>query len=379
MLAISAMGVADVLAGQRDASTGQLTRTTSPAVRVTGQAARATGQAASTAGQSTRAIEAKRLSENPLLTVHSSPSLGDNVNGPTVIRVPDWVERPLGKYYMYFANHMGEFIRLAYADSPSGPWKIHEPGALHVRDTQFNREGPDPEGAIADFYTHVASPEIFVDNEHRRIIMWVHGWFTNGERWPPQLADARAWARQRGFAQFTQAAVSSDGLRFQTQPAITRTSYLRVFKRPDGYFGVSRLGLVSRAADPLAAFEPGLNLFRGTPYAGRVRHVAIVPKGNRLDLYFTAIGDAPERVLFTTVDVSGDWTTWRATTAQDVIAPEAPYECPGLPNAPSAGGDISVPVKQIRDPFVFEDAGRSWLYYAFCGEQGIAAAELHVR
>jgi hypothetical protein len=250
---------------------------------------------------------------------------------------------------------------------------------LHVRDTQFSREGPDPEGALADFYTHVASPEIFIDNERHRVVMWVHGWFTNGERWPATLADARAWARQHGYAQFTQAAVSSDGLRFQMQPAITKTSYLRVFRRPDAFYGVARLGLVLRAADPLAAFESGPNLFRDTPYAGRVRHLAVVPKGNRLDLYFTAIGDAPERVLYAVVDISGDWTTWRASDVQAVIAPEASYECPNLPNVPSESGDIAVPVRQIRDPFVFDDDGRSYLYYAFCGEQGIAAAELRFR
>lgn len=324
-------------------------------------------------------VEVSRISQSPLVTVHSSPALGDNVNGPTVIRVPDWVERPLGKYYMYFANHMGEFIRLAYADSPTGPWKIHEPGVLHVRDTQFNRPGPDPEGALADFYTHVASPEVFVDNDRHRLVIWVHGWYTNGERFPPTLEGARAWARRLGYAQFTQSAVSTDGLRFQAQPAITKTSYLRVFKRGDTFYGVSRLGLVSRSADPLAAFAPGTNLFRDTPHAGRVRHVALVQKSDRLDLYFTAIGDAPERVLYTAVDLSGDWTTWRAGTVREVIAPETQYECADLPDAPSASGDISTPVKQIRDPFVFEEGSRSLLYYAVCGEQGIAAAELRIQ
>lgn len=336
-------------------------------------------QRAAQANPSTGRIDAERIPQNPLVTVRSSPSLGDNVNGPTVIRVPDWVERPLGKYYMYFANHMGEFIRLAYADSPTGPWKIYEPGVLHVRDTQFNRPGPDPEGALEDFYTHVASPEIFIDNDRHRLVMWVHGWYTNGERFPPTLADARAWARRLGYAQFTQSAVSADGLRFQVQPAITRTSYLRVFKRGGMFYGVSRLGLVSRSADPLATFEPGVNLFRDTPHAGRVRHVALVQKADRLDLYFTAIGDAPERVLHTSVDLSGDWTTWKAGAVQAVLAPEAAYECADLPNAPSESGDISTPVKQIRDPFVFEEDSRSLLYYAVCGEQGIAAAALSVR
>ena len=319
---------------------------------------------------------ARRLAGNPLITVRSSPTLGGNVNGATVMRVPPWVQQPLGRYYMYFANHMGEAVRLAYADAPEGPWRIHEPGVLHVRETALFREQPDPQGAIADFYTHVASPDIFIDADRQRFVMWVHGWWTNGERWPSTLAEARQWARERGYAQFTQAAVSTDGLHFTVQPAITKTSYLRVFRRGDTYFALSRLGLVSRASDPLAAFEIGQSVFAGTPFAGRVRHVAIVPRGDTLQVWFTAIGDAPERVYRTAVDLRGDWTTWRAGAVAEVLLPEAGYECTDLPNAPSESGDIDGPAQQIRDPFVFVENDRAWLYYAVCGEQGIAAAEI---
>lgn len=326
--------------------------------------------------QTPEAQMAHRLASNPLITVQSAASLGGNVNGATVVRVPAWVQRPLGRYYMYFANHMGESIRLAYADGPEGPWRIYEPGVLHVRDTALYREQPDPPGALADFYTHVASPEIFVDTEQQRFVLWVHGWWTNGERWPSTLAEARQWARARGYAQFTQAAVSTDGLHFTVQPAITRTSYIRVFRRGGAYFGVSRLGLLSRSTDPLASFETGQSLFAGTAFAGRVRHVAIVPRGDVLHVWFTAIGDAPERVFHTTVDVRGDWTTWKAGAATEVIRPEASYECAELPNVPSEGGDIDGPARQIRDPFVYTENDRAWLYYAVCGEQGIAAAEI---
>src|SRR5215831_8994742 len=82
-------------------------------------------------------VRATRFRENPLITLATSPSIGDNANGPTVIRVPSWVEHPLGRYYMYFAHHSGRFIRLAYADSLRGPWTIHEPGVLKVEDTAF--------------------------------------------------------------------------------------------------------------------------------------------------------------------------------------------------------------------------------------------------
>ena len=321
-------------------------------------------------------VTVTRLPQNPLITVKTSPSLGTNVNGPTVIRVPDWVQRPLGRYYMYFANHMGEFIRLAYADAITGPWKIHEPGVLHVRNTAMNRPGPDPKEALDDFYTHVASPEILIDHDRKRFVMWFHGWWTKGERWPSDPVAARAWAQKNGYSQFTQAAHSTDGLQFDAAPSITRAPYLRVFRRGDEYYGVSRLGRLSRSNDALASFELGPNPFRDGPYAGRIRHVALVPRGNALHVFFTAIGDRPERVLMSTIELTSDWTTWKASPPVDILRPETGYECANLPDAPSESGDIAVPVRQIRDPFVFEEGGRAYLFYSICGEQGIAAAEI---
>jgi hypothetical protein len=43
-----------------------------------------------------------------------------NINGPSLVHVPAWIERPLGKYYLYFAHHGGKDIRLAYADILAG-------------------------------------------------------------------------------------------------------------------------------------------------------------------------------------------------------------------------------------------------------------------
>ncbi len=220
-------------------------------------------------------VTARRLPQNPLVTLNSAPSLGDNVNGPSIIRVPDWVERPLGRYYMYFAHHMGAFIRLAYADRIEGPWRIHEPGVVPVANTAFHRPQPDPPENLENFYTHVASPEIYVDHTNRRLVMWFHGWFTEGQRWPVGESAARAWAQKNGYGQYTQSAESRDGLSFVTQPPITRTSYLRVFPHDGGrLYGMARLGLLLRSADASAVFQPGPNPFAGGPYAGRVRHVA---------------------------------------------------------------------------------------------------------
>jgi len=320
-------------------------------------------------------VKATRLASNPLVTVRSSPSLGDNINGPSVIRVPGWVERPLGRYYMYFAHHKGEFIRLAYADELGGPWRVYDPGVLNVRATVFDRPRPDPPESPAGFYTHVASPEVYVDHGRRRIVMWFHGWWTEGQRWPSGEA-ARAWASARGYGQATQVAWSPDGIRFAARPGITRESYVRVFRHEGQIYGMVRLGRLVRGNDYLTKLEAGPNPFESGAYENRARHVAVQRRGDRLAVFFSGIGDAPERILLSWIDLAGDWATWKAAPPIEVLQPEAAYECADLPNQPSVAGDAKEPVRQLRDPAIFEENGKTYLFYSICGEQGIAAAEL---
>jgi hypothetical protein len=327
------------------------------------------------ARQSAPRVRAVRLKQNPLITLKISPSLGDNVNGPSIVRVPSWIPNPLGRYYAYFAHHKGRFIRLAYADAVAGPWKVYEPGVLRVENTAFMRPPPDPPND-PNFYTHVASPEIYVDDSRRRIVMWFHGWWTDRQPWPPSVAETQAWARKNGYAQFTQGAVSGEGIRFDVQPAITKVSYLRAFGLDSYVYAMARLGQLARSTDPLASFEIGPNPFSDGPYAGRVRHVATLRRGRTLFVFFSGIGDAPERILLSTLDLSGDWLTWKASAPVEVLRPEAAYECPDLPIAPSAPGEIEGPARQLRDPAVFEEDGKVFLLYSICGEQGLAAAEV---
>jgi hypothetical protein len=325
-------------------------------------------------------VSATRLTQNPLITVATSPSLGDNVNGPSIIRVPSWIPHPLGRYYAYFGHHKGQFIRLAYADAIAGPWKVYEPGVLPVSETAFYRPQPDPpDGPVDQFYTHVASPEIYVDESRKRLVMWAHGWWTDARRWPLGLTEARSWARQNGYGQFTQSSESADGLHFALRPAITKVSYLRVFPLDGSLYGMARLGQLLRSKDPLATFEIGPNPFAAGPYADRVRHVATLLRGRTLYVFFTGIGDAPERVMLSTIDLTGDWKNWKASGPVELLRPDAPYECPDLPNLPSAAGEIEGKAQQLRDPGIFEEGGKTFLFYSICGEQGLAAAELTFR
>jgi hypothetical protein len=76
-------------------------------------------------------VEVRRLPGNPIIRPEMLPgSDGDNINGPSLIRVPSWVPEPLGRYYLYFAHHNGKYIRLAYADHLEGPWKFTRPACF---------------------------------------------------------------------------------------------------------------------------------------------------------------------------------------------------------------------------------------------------------
>jgi len=323
-------------------------------------------------------VTVTRFPENPLITLHMSSTIGDNANGPSVIHVPNWVEHPMGRYYMYFAHHKGQFIRLAYADSLHGPWKIYEPGVLNVEDSAFYRPQPDPVNSPPGFYTHIASPEIYLDEANKRIIMWAHGVWTEGRRWPEDPAEALRWARQNGYYQYSQASVSKDGLHFKAQPTISRETYLRIFQHDGMFYAISRLGLLLRASGPLQEFRMGGNPFGGTRYSKSVRHTGLLKEGDVLHVFFSAIGDAPESILHTTINLAGDWTTWKVGEIQQILTPEASYECPDLPNEPSAVGEIHNPARQVRDPAVFEEDGKTYVFYTFCGEQGMAGAEIKI-
>src|SRR3954462_555839 len=90
-----------------------------------------------------RNMRITRPGDGPIITPESHPSIGVNIQGPSAIRVPDWVAGRLGAYYLYFADHKGSYIRLAYADHPAGSWTVHPPGSLHLAQSGFLTEPPE--------------------------------------------------------------------------------------------------------------------------------------------------------------------------------------------------------------------------------------------
>jgi hypothetical protein len=139
---------------------------------------------------------------------------------------------------------------------------------------------------------------------------------------------------------------------------------------------MARLGVLAKASDPFLSFELGPNPFDQGPYANRVRHVAVLLRSSTLYVFFSAIGDAPEKILLSTIALDGDWRSWKASPAVEVLAPRERYECPDLPVIPSKAGESEGPEHALRDPAFFEEGGKVTLFYSVCGEQGIGGADV---
>jgi hypothetical protein len=60
----------------------------------------------------------------------------------------------------------------------------------------------------------------------------------------------------------------------------------------------------------------------------------------------------------------------------EILEPERDYEGALLPLEPSWSGAVHGPVRQLRDPAIYEQDGSVCLLYSVAGESGIAIAEL---
>ena len=109
------------------------------------------------------------------------------------------------------------------------------------------------------------------------------------------------------------------------------------------------------------------------------RHATVRRLGDdTLELMFTVVGDAPERIYRTQLDVSSsDWNRWQiAGPTEEVLRPERPWEGARYPAEPSFFGG-KTGVNELRDPWLFTDQNdRTYLFYAGEGEAAIGLARL---
>jgi hypothetical protein len=281
-----------------------------------------------------------RFPINPIIYPHMDERMGENINGPSLIRVPDWIPNPLGKYYLYFGHHQGTYIRLAFADDIEGPWHVYNPGVLQLED------------AFAS--SHIASPDVHVLDNQREIRMYYHGCCMPD---PPQ--------------QVTRLAISRDGLNFYAQPEILGSSYWRVFWWQDYWYSIEMPGIFRRSINGISDFETGPNFF-----TQNMRHSAVHLRGDLLTVFYSNAHDCPECILWSQILLNSDWHTWYASPPQPLLLPEMLYEGADCRLEASQRGAIHHRVHQLRDPCIFEEKGKVYLLYSIAGERGIAIGEL---
>lgn len=337
---------------------------------------------------------------NPIITANMFPSNrrssdGNNINGPCMIRIPDWIPtnrraNSNARYYLYFGHHDGDYIRMAWSRNPTGPFTLYRAGASTgsrgVFDT--NNRTIDLDEDVQIPRNHVASPNVHVDNDNRQIIMYFHA----GE----YRFEGRTINRQVTFVN-----TSDDGLSFRrrdTEPVIFGPSYMNVFEwdrdlyafhndggpvrarsfnnpwRPtNGYYNGNNLpDLWERRSGNL--FQDALGVSRSTR---RVRHTGTRVSGNNAQVFYSIRGDNPERIYVSNIRLSSNWNNWNVNApGNELLRAVGGWEGGHLRSRASEGG-AATGVNELRDPYPFQDRdGSLYLYYAGQGEDAIGVAAM---
>jgi hypothetical protein len=352
-------------------------------------------------------VSAVRLNDGkPIITRKmfelAGAAVGDgmNINGPSLIKVPEWLKKN-GKvvhkdanYYLYFAHHEGKYIRLAWSRELEGPWHLHgvknPEGQRGVLDLgEKSRIDLSPSLAI---HSHIASPDVFVDDQNKMIRMYFHA---------PVLIKGKPVKEQKSLV-----ASSADGLNFNLNdsskglgiyPFVLGRSYFRVFQWRNETYAVSGGGFLFKNIDKNANdirqnnnFQTYADLWQRREYPllpahkdadgidVKPRHSTVKAINNELWVFYTRTGDNPEHILLSRIDIGGDWFKWKEKYSPlEVLKPQLKWEGAGYESRPSKKGP-GIQERALRDPYVYEEAGKYYLLYSGAGEEAIGLARLHL-
>ena len=109
-----------------------------------------------------------------------------------------------------------------------------------------------------------------------------------------------------------------------------------------------------------------------------MRHAAVLRKNSTLFVFWTEVGDTPEHIKLSSIDISGDWYQWEVSTTLEVLRPEHAWEGANAPLRPSVRSVAYGSVNQLRDPAVYVEGEFIYLLYAVAGESGIGIAQIEL-
>jgi len=269
-----------------------------------------------------------------------------NINGASMIKAPDWIKNPLGKYYLYFASHSGKYIRLAYSDKIDGTYKIHKGGTLQLNQTNCR--------------THIASPDVHIDEDKKKILMYYHGDTDNG---------------QKSFLTH-----SEDGINFELDNKVLGEFYFRVFEYKNKTYSIAKNknedSVIYQSDSHYGDFKEIFNILP------KSRHTAVYIKDDYLFIFYTLVGDAPEQIYYCKLKLSDDIEDWDVISNHILTPPQFKFEGADSQLIPSNFGSAThrygeLSLNELRDPCIFEEDGDVYILYTFNGEAGIALGRLN--
>ena len=341
----------------------------------------------------------------PIITRSMFPSNrrsdGDNINGPSLIRVPNFISRGNrvnrdANYYLYFGHHGGEYIRMAWAENVTGPYRLYDAGAS-VGDRGVlddNRRRIDLDNGVGIQDNHISSPDVHVETSPNRIVMYFHagGYRFNG----------RNINSQRSFVN-----TSSRGAEFRrrdTEPVVLGDSYFKVFEDNNTLYAMDNRGIPRRARSFNNPWRPTNGYYNGNSLASlwqqnnndfyqdairdernqsrsqrRLRHTGVRTAGREAQIFFTERGDNHEHIRVSRINLNvSSWNNWNPTyPGNELLRPVSGWEGGQFNRRNSEAGAAPENVSQLRDPDVFEDSdGSLYLLYSGRGEDAIGIAAL---
>jgi len=362
------------------------------------------------------------LDEAWSLAQGASSGNSDNLNGASCIRLP--ADFPSGQrvhssaeYYLYFADHSGTYIRMAWAADLEGPWTGYrmDQGTYASGDRGVLDLGSDGSIDLGTYSVedHIASPQVLIErddsdpqNPDFQFVMYYHG-----------RRDDPSTGAQRTFV-----ATSSDGLNFNqpsggdsragqaghgTRDFSHGDSYFRVFEEGGRYYAFSNTGDLfavdeNSPNDLLSSSwtkgpQPFINETESRGWIGwedppnsqtigdlRPRHFGVLKRDGVLYTFLTNKASSPERIIVSTFDfgelpsgTNDSWLDWKGDfPSQELIEPEEDWEGGDQPLGISRLGSAD-DVRQLRDPGILEDIdGRTYMFYSGEGEEAIGVAQL---
>ena len=191
-----------------------------------------------------------------------------------------------------------------------------------------------------------------MDNENQRIVMYYHG------------LEGPAFQHSR-------VATSEDGIDFFAREENIGRSYFRAFKHENMTYALAMPGQFYRSEDGFTNFEEGPRLF-----VPNMRHSAVIVRDDHLYVFWTRVGDAPESIMLSTIDLRKNWMDWEESEEVVLLKPEFEWEGANAPIEPSVRSTAYGQVNQLRDPALYVEDGNLYLLYAVAGESGIALARV---